>query len=149
MNCYLDSSALVKRYVGEAGSSEVLRVMTEAKRRGTVAISRTEVVAGLAKAVRIGTLEQEVAELARQAFQADWSHLARFRVTNLLIDLSCDLAWRFGLRGYDSVQLAAASMWRGAVADPVVMVTFDHRLWEAAATIGLEPYPSNLRLLKS
>jgi predicted nucleic acid-binding protein len=148
MNCYLDSSALVKRYLEEPGSSEVARLLQEAKRRGTVAISRAEVIAGFAKAIRVGTVKREVAEAARHAFQADWPRLARFRVTDLLIHLSCELVWTFGLRGYDSVQLAAASMWLGAVPEPVVMVTFDVNLWEAAASIGLDPYPSDVRLLK-
>jgi uncharacterized protein len=148
MNCYLDSSALVKRYLEEPGSSEVVRLLQEAKKRGTVAITRAEVIAGFAKGIRVGTVKREVAEAAHQAFQTDWPRLAHFRVTNLLIDRSCELAWRFGLRGYDSVQLAAASMWLDAVNGPVVMVTFDVRLWEAAVSIGLDPYPSDLRLLK-
>lgn len=40
MNCYLDSSAPVKRYLVETGSSEVVRLMAEAKRKATVAAAR-------------------------------------------------------------------------------------------------------------
>jgi predicted nucleic acid-binding protein len=141
MNCYLDSSALVKRYLVETGSSEVVRLMAEAKRKATVAISRTEVVSALAKAIRTGTLAREDAEYAREAFQGEWRRLGRFRVTDLLLETACDLAWRHGLRGYDSVQLAAAALWQGTANEPVVMVTLDGRLWEAAARIGLERYP--------
>jgi predicted nucleic acid-binding protein len=150
MNCYLDSSALVKRYLVEPGASEVIRVIADADKVGTVAISRAEVVAALAKATRFGTLLREEAESVRHLFQTEWRHLSRFRVTDLLVDLSCDLAWRHGLRGYDSVQLAAASLWQEAMDAPVVMVTFDVHLWNTAARVGLEQSPQNLpQLLES
>jgi len=148
MNCYLDSSALVKRYLLEKGSSEVLRLTAEAERVGTAAISRAEVVAALAKAARIGTLANEDAELARRSFHAEWPYFARFRVTDLMIEVACVLGWRFGLRGYDSVQLAAASLWQEAIDSTVVMATFDAQLWDAAVRIGLEPFPNDMRLLK-
>jgi len=141
MNLYLDSSALVKRYLVETGSSEVVRMMAEAKRKGTVAISRAEVIAALAKAVRMGALTQEEAESAREVFQREWRRLGRFRITDLVLEMACDLAWKLGLRGYDSVQLAAAALWQATDNEPVVMITFDGRLWEAAASIGLKPYP--------
>ena len=148
MNCYLDSSALVKRYLLEKGSSEVLRLTADADKVGTAAISRAEVVAALAKAARIGTLVREDSELARHSFQAEWRYFARFRVTDLMIELACDLAWKYSLRGYDSVQLAAASMWQEAIDAPVVMATFDGQLWDAAVRVGLEPFPNDMRLLK-
>ena len=60
------------------------------------------------------------------------------------------MAWTYGLRGYDSVQLAAAVMWQATLDTPVFMATFDLRLWETAARAGLEPYPTDLpRLLES
>jgi predicted nucleic acid-binding protein len=51
VSVYLDASALVKRYVAEAGSKEVGgHLVADASVVGTVILSGTEVVAALAKA---------------------------------------------------------------------------------------------------
>jgi predicted nucleic acid-binding protein len=57
--CYLDSSALAKRYVLEPGSEEVKQLISEAQAVGTGWISLVEVVAALTKAVRVGALSTE------------------------------------------------------------------------------------------
>ena len=55
---YVDTSALVKRYVAETDAEAVDAVMNEALRVGTSLITRTEVAAALAKAVRQGRLRE-------------------------------------------------------------------------------------------
>jgi predicted nucleic acid-binding protein len=150
MICYLDSSALVKVFLKEPGSGEVRQLMDEAHAVGTVIISRVEVVAALHKAVRLGVTPDEEALSARHRFRTEWPYYLRLPVSDLLIERACDLAWSYGLRGYDSVQLAAAVTWQATLDAPVAMATFDVRLWEAASRAGLEPYPADLpRLLAS
>ncbi|HEY9420322.1 MAG TPA: type II toxin-antitoxin system VapC family toxin [Thermoanaerobaculia bacterium] len=144
MNCYLDSSALVKRYITEPGSQEIEHVFEVAEKVGTVSISRAEVTSAFAKAVRSGVVFADDAESARQRFYAEWRHFSRFRVSDFLVERACDLSWRYGLRGYDSVQLAAAQIWRETIDAPVVMVAFDTRLLESAGLLGLELYPREL-----
>lgn len=141
MICYLDSSALVKRYLTEPGSLLFRRFIAEAEVVGTVAISRAEVVAAFGKAVRMGAITREIGEAARQIFQIDWRDLARVDVSAALVDRAADLAWGYGLRGYDSIQLAAALKWQQDWDVPLALATFDGRLWEVAARLGLEPYP--------
>lgn len=150
MICYLDSSALVKIFLKEPGTFEVQQLMDEAHTTGTVVISRAEVVAALHKAVRLGVTSSDEAVSARHRFRMEWSSYFRLPVSTLLVERACDLAWAYGLRGYDSVQLAAAVTWQATLDTTVVMATFDLRLWEAAAHAGLEPYPHDLpNLLES
>jgi uncharacterized protein len=150
MICYLDSSALVKVFLKERGGAEVKQFMDEAHTVGTVAVSRAEVVAALQKAVRLGITPNEEAVAARHRFRMEWPEYFRLPVSDLLVERACDMAWTYGLRGYDSVQLAAAVMWQATLDTPVFMATFDLRLWETAARAGLEPYPPDLpRLLES
>ena len=59
MIVYLDASALVKRYIAEAGSPDVEVLIGEAQAIGTAVISRAEVAAALAKAARIGLVARE------------------------------------------------------------------------------------------
>ncbi len=54
MILYLDSSALVKRYIAERGSKNTAELTARAELVATSLISRAEVAAAFAKAVRIG-----------------------------------------------------------------------------------------------
>lgn len=71
-------------------------------------------------------------------------YLDEIDLTDAVIDRACDLAWSYGLRGYDSVQLAAALSWQEDWDVPLTLATFDSQLWEAAARVGLERYPHEL-----
>jgi uncharacterized protein len=144
MIAYLDASALVKRYVVEAGSEAVAQLLTEAKAVGTATISFVEVVAALGKALRLGGLDRQEAEAARGAFRTDWPDLMRLPVTPPLLDRAADLAWQLGLRGYDAVQLAAAVSWQEALETPITLATFDRQLWQASRQVGLPVFPPDL-----
>lgn len=141
MICYLDSSALVKRYLTELGSAPLRQFIANADTVGTVSVSRAEVIAAFAKAARLGSITREIAEASRRIFRIDWNDLGEIDLTDALIDRACDLAWSYGLRGYDSVQLAAALSWQEDWDVPLTLATFDTRLWEAAARVGLDRYP--------
>jgi predicted nucleic acid-binding protein len=54
------------------------------------------------------------------------------------------LAWDYGLRGYDAVQLASALSWQQLIGQEVVLATFDSQLWEAAPAAGLQVWPEDL-----
>ena len=144
MILYLDSSALVKRYVEEPGSEEVARALENAALVGTVLLSRVEVAAALAKAVRVKALTQEEAWASLQAFREDWPDLVLLQVSDLLITRADSLAWEQQLRGYDAVQLAAASLWQEMMGEQVTFSTFDQRLWAAAQRTGLAAHPESL-----
>jgi len=144
---YLDASALVKRYVAEPGSTEVGEALATAKALATALISRAEVVAALAKTVRVGALSEEEAQGCAQVFRNEWPDLMRLQITELVVARADTLAWSHGLRGYDAVHLAAASVWQDALGERVTMATFDRRLWSAARDVGLFAYPDDLPAL--
>ena len=147
MILYLDASALVKCYATELGSAETSEAIAVAELVGTVMISRVEVAAALAKAVRVGALTPENALAGLQAFRRDWPDLVRLEVTESLVTRAEALAWEQGLRGYDAVHLAAAVFWQEVMGEPVMMATFDRQLWGAAKQVGLTPYPAHLPAL--
>lgn len=141
MILYLDSSALVKRYVREAGSDEVERLIARAGAVGTGLVSRAEVAAALARAARLGLVERDEAEAALRVFRAEWPRLARVQLTEPLLARADALAWDFGLRGYDAVHLASALYWQDSLSEPVTLATFDRELWRAAQAAGLDVWP--------
>jgi len=144
MILYLDASALVKHYVAEPGSAEVNEAISQAEVVSTALISRAEVVAALARAVRTGALTPEDAAHSLQVFRDEWPDLVRVQITEFVIARADAFAWEHGLRGYDAVHLAAASVWQDMIGDRVTLATFDRRLWAAAQQVGLAAYPVDL-----
>jgi predicted nucleic acid-binding protein len=144
MILYLDSSALVKRYVREAGSDDVARLIAVAEAVGTGLVSRADVSAALARAARIGLVERDEAEAALLVFRAEWPRLARVQLTEPLLARADGLAWDYGLRGYDAVHLASALYWQESLLEPVTLATFDRELWRAGGAAGLAVWPADL-----
>lgn len=147
MILYLDASALVKRYVAELGSAEVNEAISKAEMIGTALISRAEVAAALAKAVRMDALTREDALASLQVFRNEWPDLVRVQVTEMVIARADTFAWEHNLRGYDAVHLAAASLWQDAMGEQVTLSTFDRRLWAVIERVGLVPHPADLLAL--
>jgi len=139
---YLDASALVKRYVAEAGSAQVEALIGEAQATGTAVLSRAEVAAALAKAARVGLVTRESALKALQSFNVDWEHLIRLQFGEPLAARAATLAWEHGLRGYDAVHLATALVWRETLGETLTVATYDRELWRGAQASGLSTWPA-------
>ena len=141
---YVDTSALFKRYVEEDESDAMLARMEGAPTVGTALITRVEVAAALAKAVREQRMNQDAAEEAQREFLDEWVDFTRIGVTDALAARAGNLAWEHGLRGYDAAQLAAALVWKETTEDTedeVVFACFDDELRQAATAEGLETWP--------
>lgn len=144
MIAYLDASALVKRYIVERGSRETVALTAGADMTATSIVSRAEVAAAFAKAVRAGLVRDEIARNAQRRFAGDWPDLARVPVTEAIVERAERLAWEHGLRGYGAVHLASALIWQESVGEEIVLATFDQQLWEGAKRSGLKAWPDQL-----
>ena len=144
MFLYLDSSALVKRYIDEPHSEAVARLLDQTFAIGTSAISRVEVGAALARAARGNRLDADGARRAHEQFAEDWPDVGRVPVTDRLLARAEELAWKHGLRAYDAVQLAAALVCEETLAElheSVLFACFDDALTAAANSEGLSTWP--------
>ncbi len=145
MKLYVDASALAKRYLpNEVGATEVTRLIADAEQFGTALISRAEVSAALAKAVRMKWVSAEEGRDVLAAFRADWTSIFRLNLREVTVQRADELAWQYGLRGYDAVHLASALIWQEARNRPVTLATYDEALWQAAAQAGLRAWPEQL-----
>lgn len=144
MIVYLDASALVKRYVQELGSPEVAHLLSQAETVGTSIISRAETAAALAKACRLNVLTKGEAEQALNRFRQEWPHFIRVQATETVLGRADQVAWEYGLRGFDAVHLAAALLWQEQLNQRVVFATFDRQLWRAASLNHLVSFPDDL-----
>ncbi len=145
---YLDTSALIKRYIQEAGSDELAEWVNNVTVVGTVTITYAEMAAALSKIERMQWISASEAQAAWENFLEDFPALVNIEVTQSLVLLAGDLAWEHGLRGYDAVHLAAALLWQEKMGEAVLMTTFDKQLWEVAKKLGLGCLPENLDAFK-
>jgi len=141
---YFDASALVKRYLEESGTPDVLRLSDSATTAATSLISRAEVAAAISRAGRLGAVPMSAAEQALRNFRRDWVYLFRVRVEETTMARADALAWELGLRGYDAVHLASALAWRESIAESPLFATYDRALGKAARTQGLDVWPQDL-----
>lgn len=145
MILYLDASAIVKRYVAEYKSREVIALIDGASAVATSIVSRAEVSAAFARAVRAGVLGEADGRRAQRRFVREWPDFVRVPVTEALVARADALAWHHGLRGYDAVQLASALAWQDSIGADVVLATFDQQLLKAGLDSGLPVWPEDGR----
>lgn len=150
---FMDSSAVVKRYVQEAGSAWVGGLFTAApvNEITIVALTGVEVVAAITRRVRNGTISPADAAAACALFLTDLNtDYQVVAVSNALLRQAIRLAQLYSLRGYDAVQLAAANevsrMRVTAGAKPLIFVSADKELNAAALGAGLSVDSPNLHL---
>jgi predicted nucleic acid-binding protein len=84
----------------------------EALAVATSMVSRVEVAAAFARAVRLGVLDEAGGRRAQRRFAGEWPDFVRIPVTEALVARADALAWDHGLRGYHAVQLASALVCR-------------------------------------
>lgn len=140
----MDSSAVVKRYVRERGTTW-MRGLTDPLAGHMLyiaSITGVEVVAALTRQARQGALTPTDAARALTQFRQDFGHqYQRVDLTLPLVAQAMDLAATHALRGYDAVQCAVAvtlHQARQAHGMPVLtLVSADIALNTAAAAEGV------------
>jgi predicted nucleic acid-binding protein len=143
---FLDSSAVVKYYVQEPGSSVVERLFlnTPADQVYVAVVTGAEVVAALKRTERTGVLTSEQADAAIERFSAMWqTQLMIVEVDTTIVEVAMQLARRHDVRGYDAVQLACAvDLARSATeaGDTVVLWSSDLELLAAARAEGIQTF---------
>jgi uncharacterized protein len=141
---FLDSSALVKRYISEIGSAWVVNLFDPALNNEVliVAITCVEIIAAITRRARGGSISLTDATATCNLFRSDLlSEYQVVEITENIINSAMALAEVRGLRGYDAVQLAAGCAVNALCITnglpPVNFVSADDELNAAAASEGL------------
>ena len=143
MILYADTSALVKKYMLESGSDQVLAFFAGFQVIGTATLTLVEMAAAMAKAVRQGWVDEPAMRLAWQDFLAHWPAYSRLPVSNTTVERAASLAWQHGLRAYDALHLASALVWKEAMGEEAIFACFDKRLNQAGKAAGLHAWPES------
>jgi len=141
---YLDTSALLKQYIGEQGADEVEQLLGKADSAGTAMLTQTEIASAMSRAVRAGLVSADEGQAAWEEFLKDWSLITHLRISSQVTQRAASLAWQHCLRGYDALHLASALLWQEALGMSVTLATFDRDLWLACRKAGMNAWPEGL-----
>ena len=124
MILFCDTSALLKLFIDEQGSESMIKARISSEGIAVCRITWAESMAAFAQ--------------ARSMFERAWPDFVIADVNQPLVEKAGMYAEAFGLRGYDSVQLAAAHNLHQQLDLPMTFACFDRRLNQAAQLLELE-----------
>ena len=136
---YLDTSALIKRFVAEKGTPLVRNVVAEPESVATAKIAYAEVYAGLTRRKRERSLSEVQYHLACRQFERDWRAYVRVDLLDEVLFLARDLIQRHPLRGFDAIHLASALRLQNSLGEEITFAAADERLLRASEAEGLRP----------
>ena len=141
---FLDSSALVKRYISETGSAWVLGLFDPGLNNEIfiAAITGVEIIAAITRRSRSGSISVMDATAIRNQFRNDLRKDYQIvEITERIVNSGMVLAETYGLRGYDALQLAVGGAVNTlCIANGLPSVTFvsaDKELNAAVLSEGL------------
>ncbi len=127
---FYDSSALAKRYMGEAGSERVEALYFGSDQNAVSVITRTEIACALAR--QISDPRAHLEQLHR-----DLERSIEIEITPEVAADSVALGVKHRMRGCDALQLASALALEKATGRPVRFICADGDLNRAARAEGL------------
>ena len=150
---FIDSSALVKRYISETGSAWVSDLFDPIVNNEVfiAAITGVEIVAAITRRTRGGSISATHAAKACNQFRNDLqTEYQIIEITESIIISGMTLAQTYGLRGYDAVQLAAGCavnvLCIANSLPPMLFVSSDNELNLVASSEGLIVENPNMHL---
>lgn len=141
MIIYCDTSALMKLFVTEQHSETTQKLAAESTRLVVSQLTWPEMCAGLARKQRTNQVDAQIAAKAVEQLHTQWPRYSRLAVDEDLMIEAGELALRFSLRAYDSVQLASAQRVHRQLGRKLVFCSFDKQLNAAAAALTINILP--------
>ncbi|KXK30164.1 MAG: hypothetical protein UZ01_01637 [Candidatus Brocadia sinica] len=133
---YLDTSALVKKYVAEEGSENLVTIMQSS----VIATSRPtypEILSTFVRRFRVGDITNNKLKEMLKDFESDWDCFTILDIHEELLPIIKHLIEKHYLRGADSIHLSSALWLKDTINDEVAFVASDINLLNAASSENL------------
>jgi len=127
----------MKLYAQEQHSDWIRQQVESASRCIVCQITWVEMCSALALKGRTNQLTQPQIDSALQRLRTEWPGYTQFGLDNLLVSSAGELALNFGLRAYDSIQLASAQRAHSQTGKALAFACFDKQLNAAAVALGI------------
>jgi len=132
VNVFMDSSALAKRYVNEAGTIRVEEILSAASSLGLSVICISEVVSALCRLRREGRLSPRQYKENKRALMQDVEDSVIIPITDQVMARAVEVLERWPLRSSDALHVACAAEWGADL-----FTSADARQCRAAHSYGL------------
>lgn len=137
MILFCDTSALMKLYAQEQHSDEVRATVKQAAATLVSLITWVEVHAAFSLKQRTAQVSEIQVSKGLLRLAEEWGNFTRIGVDPELMADAGQLALQFGLRAYDSVQLASACRAHQQIGAALSFLCFDKQLNAGAKALGL------------
>jgi predicted nucleic acid-binding protein len=137
---YADSSALVKRYVKEAGSVRLAEILSFSDVVATSKLAFPELLSVFARKRRSRELSEKSFRATVRRFEEDWKDFLVVDFHDDLLPLIKTLVVKYALKGADSVHLSSALWLSESSRMSVVFSASDEQLLKAARAERLEVF---------
>jgi predicted nucleic acid-binding protein len=134
---YLDSSALIKKYIVEKGTHDVREFFASGELLWTSKISQAEVWSAFARRRRGGDLTTAQYHSIARSFERDWRRFAIVELSDEVVAMIRRIVEQHPLRAFDAIQLASAIWAKQSLGEPLVFVGADAPLMRAAGAMAL------------
>jgi predicted nucleic acid-binding protein len=129
---YLDSSALVKRYVREEGTDFVKSILAGDDLITTSKLSYPEILSALMRKVHAGEIQRKTFNGIVDMFDRDWDHVLVLDFHNDLLQIVKMLIGKHPLKAADAIHLSSALWLKASSKAVVTFVASDSTLLKAA-----------------
>ena len=133
MILFCDTSALMKLYAQEEHSDRMRKAVTQAHGTMVSLITWVEMHSAFGRKQRTQKITADQTKAGLTRLHDEWDNFTRIGVDAQLVSEAGQLALDFGLRAYDSVQLASARRAQKQLGRSMTFCCFD-KLLNAAAT---------------
>lgn len=137
MILFCDTSALMKAYAKEDHSDRVVKLLKEASHSFVSLITWAEMCAAFGMKQRTQQLSRAQTTTGLERLHKEWGNYALIGVDSPLMIDAGQLALRFGLRAYDSIQLASAQRAHQQLGSNLLFCCFDKQLNAAAKSLDM------------
>ncbi len=135
---YLDTSALIKRYIWESGAEQVRHLFRDNSPIATSKIAYTEVFAALTRRKREGHFTRIRYNQVCRLFEREWPAYLIIEFHDVVLRLSRELIKRYPLRSLDAIHLASAKSLKQDLKRAITFVCADERLLNCARLQGFK-----------
>ena len=129
---YIDSSALVKRYLKEKGSEQVQKTLSCENLLAASKLAYPEVLSAFMRKYRAGELGEGSLKKVIDWFLSDWDRLIIVDLNDGLLPIIRTLVHNYPLKGADAVHLASALWLAQSLKENLVFMASDQTLLKAA-----------------
>ena len=145
-NYYIDTSALIKRYLTEP-ESEWVKTITDPEAGNVIIVcdlTSVEFYSAMVRRVREGEIPLESARILQTRFLADLEHeYLSVALENTVLEYARDLLMmsrlsQTSLRSLDSIQLASAVVALNVLREQITFVSADNRLLDMATFVHFD-----------